>query len=290
MRAELERMRTFGSYADLTHGRVRYQLDGPANAPTVVLVHGLAGRLHIWDRNYQHLVDNGFRVLRFDLYGRGLSDRVRQPHTADLFVLQLREMLDHVGMREPVHLAGLSMGGAVITRFATAHPEAVASMAWVCSFAFPRPRDLVASLTRMPLLGEALMGGIGGAVLRRATQRAMFDPKADADIHRWFTAPVSIRGSKRAVLKSMRHFLSEDHSEHFRKAGELSVPKTLVWGRHDRILPFDYGEKVRNLIPSAGFTVFESSGHLPQYEEAEKFNSLITNHFNQEPYIEYRGV
>jgi len=277
MKAELERMRHIGSYADLTHGRVRYQLDGPDDAPTMVLVHGLAGHLHIWDRNFQHLVDNGFRVLRFDLYGRGLSDRVRHPHTADLFVLQLREMLDHVGVNTPAHLVGLSMGGAVITRFATAHPDAVGSMTWVCCFAFPRPRDLVTSLTRVPVLGEALMGGIGGAVLRRATHRAMFDPKADADIHRWFTAPVAIRGSKRAVLNSMRHFLSEDHSEHFKMAGELHVPKSLVWGRHDRILPFAYGEKVRNLMPRADFTVFERSGHLPQFEEATQFNDMLMN-------------
>lgn len=277
MKAELERMRYMGSYADLTHGRVRYQLDGPEDAPTVVLVHGLAGHLHIWDRNYQHLVDSGFRVLRFDLYGRGLSDRVRHPHTADLFVLQLREMLDHVRVDKPVHLVGLSMGGAVITRFATAHPDAVGSMTWVCCFAFPRPRDLVTSLTRIPVVGEALMGSIGGAVMRRATHRAMFDPKADADIHRWFTAPATIKGSKRAVLNSMRHFLSEDHSDHFKKAGEMRVPKTLIWGRHDRILPFAYGERVHDLMPDASFSVFEKSGHLPQYEEAISFNLLLKN-------------
>ncbi|MFB6346808.1 MAG: alpha/beta fold hydrolase [bacterium] len=63
------------STCELSHGTTHYEVAGPRNGPPVVLIHGLTSSLFIWDEQFYRLAENGYRVLRYDLYGRGLSDR-----------------------------------------------------------------------------------------------------------------------------------------------------------------------------------------------------------------------
>src|SRR5215212_413674 len=61
----------------LSHGsyRVRYELDGPADAPTFVLVNGLTQYAELWDTYRSALISRHFRVATFDLLGQGVSDK-----------------------------------------------------------------------------------------------------------------------------------------------------------------------------------------------------------------------
>lgn len=281
----LQDMRQTGQYADLSHGRVRYQVAGPENGIPVLLVHGLAGHFHVWDNNFDALAQAGFRVLRTDLYGRGCSDRVAVPHSSKLYVSQIDELLQHTGIHGPVSLIGLSMGGAVITHFASTHPERVRSMLWVDSYGIHVSGDPLVNLARVPLLGDAVMGTLGGIILRQAPKRGVHEPHRHTDFSRWFTAPLRVQGTKRALLSSLRHFMTEDHRPRFLEANELKVPKLMVWGIHDRILPFDYGKKLHALIPTTEFVAFEHSGHMPHMEEPEKFNRLAVQFLSDADHI-----
>jgi len=274
MKKILDDMAKVGNYTTLATGRVRYQDAGPKDAEVVLLVHGLIGHMHIWDRNYDALVAAGYRVVRLDLYGRGLSDRIAHNHDAQLYVSQVAGVLDHLGIVEKVNLMGLSMGGAVITRFATTFPQRVASMLWVDCYGIPTPNELLMRITRPRYLGEALIGTLGGPLLRLAPHRGVYDRTKHRDFNRWFSAPLSIKGSKRSLLSTLRHFMLEDHATHFSTVNTMDIPKLLVWGKHDTILPLSYGENMRKLVPSARFELFEQSGHLPHFEEPELFNAL----------------
>jgi len=274
MKKILDDMAKVGEYTTLATGRVRYQDTGAKEAEVVVLVHGLIGHMHIWDRNYDALVAAGYRVVRLDLYGRGFSDRVTHTHDAQLYVSQVAGILDFLGIDKKVHLMGLSMGGAVITRFATTFPQRVASMLWVDCYGIPTPNEPLMRITRPRYLGEALIGTLGGPLLRQAPHRGVHDRAKHRDFNRWFSAPLSIKGSKRSLLNTLRHFMLEDHASHFSTVNGMDVPKMLVWGKHDTVLPLSYGEQVRQLVPSARFELFEQSGHLPHFEEPELFNAL----------------
>src|SRR6478736_8344365 len=63
-----------GKFIKLKHGFVHYELAGPEDGELVVLVHGAGSGYYAWNKNYQAIADAGYRVLRYDLYGRGLSD------------------------------------------------------------------------------------------------------------------------------------------------------------------------------------------------------------------------
>lgn len=274
-------MNTTESILHLSSGRVCYEEAGPADGPVVLLVHGLAGHKGIWDENFHVLADSGHRTIRIDLFGRGKSERVKQQHDSSLYIRQVADVLGHLQVCGPVHLVGLSMGGAVVTCFAATHPEKVASICLVCSYGPVKHDDALIRLVRPPVFGEAIMGALGPAVLRLAPRRAFHDPRPHKGFTKWFTAPLAVPRSKRSMLSSMRHFLREDHSQAFAKVNALAIPKLVVWGRYDRILPLGYGHQVRDWLPSAQWEVLEQAGHLPHYEQHEAFNALLLKHLSK---------
>ncbi|MFX1507287.1 MAG: alpha/beta fold hydrolase, partial [Promethearchaeota archaeon] len=75
-----------GEFIQLSRGYTHYELDGPVDGDITVLVHGFSTPLFIWNPTFELLVREGFRVLRYDLYGRGYSDRPVLKYTMDLFV------------------------------------------------------------------------------------------------------------------------------------------------------------------------------------------------------------
>src|SRR5512135_3114691 len=101
-----------GQFVALPDGIVHYELAGPPGGPVVVLVPGISVPYTTWDANFPALANAGLRVLRFDLYGRGYSDRPDVAYDADLFDRQIANLLSALGLGDPLNLVGLSMGGA----------------------------------------------------------------------------------------------------------------------------------------------------------------------------------
>ena len=273
----LKEMEKHGAYAQLSDGKVRYELAGPENAELVVLIHGLIGHMHVWDYQFQFLLEKGYRVLRFDLYGRGFSERVKGEHGGELFMAQLSELLQFLKIERKFHLVGLSMGGAISTRFTSHHPEKVKSIFLVDCYGIPTPNDPGIRVMQPRLIGEALIGTLGGPILKRAPIKGVYDKKKHAGFAKWFSAPLVIKGSKRALLSTLRNFMLENHVPHYERLNHLDIPKLILWGKEDAVLPFEYGKQIHGLLPNARFEVFEKCGHVPQFEEPEKFNALMFN-------------
>lgn len=104
-----------GDFVRLPDGMVHYELKGPPDGQPVVLVHGFSVPYYIWDPTFPALAAAGLRVLRYDLFGRGFSDRPDLPYTMELFVRQLKDLLEALQVNIPVSLVGLSLGGLTQT-------------------------------------------------------------------------------------------------------------------------------------------------------------------------------
>src|SRR5215216_4265699 len=114
---ESTRKEATGSFIQLTDGVTHYELSNPEQAETVVLVHGFSVPYFIYDPTFEFLTQSGFRVVRYDLFGRGFSDRPQARYNIDLFVRQLGDLLDALGFTRPVSLVGLSTVGPITTVF-----------------------------------------------------------------------------------------------------------------------------------------------------------------------------
>src|SRR3954467_14480252 len=81
-----------GKFVRLSDGLTHYQIDGPDSGRVVVLAHGFSVPYYIWDSTAAYLSASGYRVIRYDSYGRGWSDRPDVAYNDKLFERQVGEL------------------------------------------------------------------------------------------------------------------------------------------------------------------------------------------------------
>jgi len=248
-----------GEFIELPDGIVHYEMAGPPSGQTVVLVHGFSTPYHTWDATFDALIEAGFRVLRYDLYGRGYSDRPNTVYNADLFDRQLLDLLSALNVDIPVDLIGFSMGGAIIVIFADRHPAKVRKLGLIDTAGFPPKQTLAAKLWQAPVVGELL---------------TCFYYRPEKHPERTRTQ-MRYKGFKRALLSTIRHGSLDDLAETYRRVGEQKRPVLLIWGREDQAIPFDTHKRVEETIPHLEFHAIDEAGHGPHGERPELVNPLL---------------
>ncbi len=257
-------------------GSVHYELAGPADAPSVVFVCGLSTPYFIWDFNIPALTAAGYRTLRYDLYGRGFSDRpTAVDYDADLFDRQLGELIERLNLRTPVTLAGVSMGGAISVIFAQRHPERVNGLILIDPAGFPLPLPFAAKLAKLPGVGEYLMRLLGDRTIRSGMAANFHDPSLVPDFSRKFEVQLAYAGFQSAQLSTLRHMPLQSLAASYRTVGASGIPVLLIWGRADTVIPFSTSENVKAAIPQAQLLAVENAAHTPNYERPAVVNPAI---------------
>ncbi len=264
-----------GDFISLSDGVTHYELSGPEDAPTVVLVHGFSVPCYIWDPTFAALTEAGFRVLRYDLFGRGFSDRPRTTYNIDLFDSQLRELLTTLGITSPVNLIGLSMGGPITLTFTARRPELVKSLTLIDPAGFPFSTPWYFKLLMLPILGELFFGLFGGETLLKGMAKDFYDPQNINEFIDRFREQMPYQGFKRALLSTIRHGMLGDFSATYHRVGELDLRVMLIWGTADKTIPFEHSFQARAAIPRAEFYPIPKAGHIPHYEQPGMVNPLL---------------
>jgi pimeloyl-ACP methyl ester carboxylesterase len=266
-----------GAFIRLRDGVCHYQFHGTRSTQHIVLIHGFSVPYFIWDPTFDFLTQSGYRVLRFDLFGRGFSDRPRVRYDIHLFVRQLKELLDALNIREPIHLAGLSMGGAISAAFVEQFPERVKSHILVDpSGAKAIGLTPVLKLAKLPVLPDILFGLAGDESLLKSISSDFFDPNLVTQFIERYKPQMKIKGFKRAILSTIRSGMLDGFLETYERVGKINKPTLLFWGRNDNTVPFVQNDLLRKAIPHAQFHAIENCGHIPHYEKPEAFNPILS--------------
>jgi pimeloyl-ACP methyl ester carboxylesterase len=273
---ELTRKEASGSFIPLSDGFTHYDLSNPEAEETVVLVHGFSVPYFIFDPTFDFLTQSGFRVLRYDLFGRGFSDRPETRYTIDLFVRQLGDLLDALHFTGPVSLAGLSTGGPITATYTARFPERVNKLVLIDPvgakpFALGRALKVLA----MPVVGETIIGWLGiEGMTRISSSEAAIRAYADRILPGYITQ-MRYKGFKQAVLSSLRNNVLGSILDVYEEIGKLDKPVLLFWGTHDHTVPFKHSEILRKAMPNLQFHVIENTGHIPHYEKPEVVNPIL---------------
>ncbi len=259
----------------LAWGKTSVEIGGPEEGLPVVLIHGFSLASYVWDPTFAALVEAGFRVLRYDLYGRGRSDRPRLRYDHNLFVGQLGVLLDTLDWQAPVRLVGLSMGGPIAAAFAARHPQRVERLALIGpAGAQALTLHPLFRLFVLPLVGDLLFQMLGGWLLMRGNAADFRDPTLARPVLDRFRCDLDA-GLKRAVLSSVREGMLGDFAAQYRAVGQLGLPVLLLWGENDPTVPLSHSQLLQEYMPQARLEVILEAGHLPQVERPDLLHPVL---------------
>jgi len=217
-----------GDFVELSAGLVHYQLEGPADSPLVVLVHGFSVPAYIWDPTFSALEEAGHQVLRFDLYGRGYSDRPDVIYDVNLLSTQLEELLSKLEVDEPVHLVGLSMGGPVVTHYANENPESVRGVILIAPEVVQVTWKDIFPLN-LPGVGEYVMAVYMEPIYLPKWQVSDFShPEKFPDWEERYRVQFQYKGIGRALLSTIRNLVKLNAELDYQKLSETKLPVLLI--------------------------------------------------------------
>lgn len=269
-----------GEYIKTAMGTTHYELKGEGEA--VVLVHGYSTPYFIYDKVFEGLVNLGYKVLRYDLFGRGFSDRLSGKNNQDFFAKQLDEVTTALLGDEKFVLVGTSMGGAITTTYIKNYAEkarvkklVLLAPAGMDTFKAP----FYMHLCSFPVLGDILFPLIGDKVLIGATQKELYYcPQEEKDYYtRSFAEGCKYKGFLKSTLSSLRNtILKTDVSMlGYRAVAQMKLPMLVVWGTIDKTMPYYQHERLLETCPHAKLITFENSGHNFVFDEGEKTMEAI---------------
>jgi len=227
-----------GDYANLPMGKTRYWIFGPEDGEKVVLIHGLTIPAITWKDIAPHLASKGFRVLVYDLYGKGYTRAPQTTYNTYLFVTQLALLMQYVKW-DSANIVGFSMGGAVTAGFAASFPHLAKKLVFISSGGMPR-RDgttgpaLPTNVNPIPSMTE--LRELQGQVL----------PGYKEAISSIFSTNV-LRGQLSAFQWISRY--------------KPTANVLVVHGTEDNIVKFEDGEYIQKVIPHAEIVPIQGAAH-----------------------------
>jgi pimeloyl-ACP methyl ester carboxylesterase len=275
------RASTSGLFIQLSNGFTHYELSGPLKGQPVVLVHGFSVPYFVFDPTFGYLAGAGFRVLRYDLFGRGFSDRPHIQYNISLFVNQLKELLDALAFKQ-VHLVGLSMGGAIASAFTVNYPDRVCRLVLIDPIGIRSiPLSWIYKVAMLPIISELILGLTSMENMIQGAASGYFDPEHIKMFRDQYRIQTNYRGFKRAILSTLRNKTVNGFPEVYQRLGKLKLPVLLLWGRNDRTLPLEQNRDILSTIPRAEFRIIENCGHIPHYEKSAEVNPILSEFLNK---------
>lgn len=247
----------------------------------VIMLHGGGGHAEAFARNIVPLSDE-FDARSIDYYGHGLTDSSDAPATMPTFVKHLIDYMDAAGI-ERAHLIGESLGGSIAFWTAVYHPERVGKIIYTVGAHLSVPVDEETQKKTDAGLGE----------FRRLTKQFVANPsrenvrerlgwlftKPERDITeelidlRWALYQLSIgKAGNTAEGRDPEHQLTPEN------LARITVPMLFLWTDHNPSQQVATAQKAMSYVPDAGWALMEDSGHWPQWEHPETFNTIVRSY------------
>nr|WP_217433422.1 MULTISPECIES: 3-oxoadipate enol-lactonase [Pseudomonas] len=255
------------AHLQLADGVLNYRLDGPDDAPVLVLSNSLGTDLGMWDSQIP-LWSEHLRVLRYDTRGHGASLVTDGPYSIEQLGGDVLALLDALDIRH-AHFVGLSMGGLIGQWLGINAGERLHSLT-LCNTAAKIANDEVWN-TRIDMV---LKGG----------QQAMADLR-DASIARWFTPAFAQAQPEQAqrICQMLAQTSPQGYAancaavrdaDYREQLGRIQVPTLVVAGTEDVVTTPEHGRFMQAAIIGATYAEFPAA-HLSNVEIGEAFSLRV---------------
>jgi pimeloyl-ACP methyl ester carboxylesterase len=237
-----------------------------------VFIHGggITG-MEVWSKNLSYLEDKGYRVLAYDLYGRGFSDRPEIPYTPELLYQQLSELLDTLNFPSSLHMVSMSLGSLVAVEFAGKSKRHIISLTLIdpALTGDYRPNPLL----KIPLLSDLLLT-LYWYPQAIENQRKEFVNQPLFDLYsKRLHHFMRFKGYKHVNYSTWMNTLMENKLSLLSQIPAHRV--MLIYGEKDPYFPTGNLALYKEQYPSLRITEIEQTGHMPHYEKPDEVNAWI---------------
>jgi 3-oxoadipate enol-lactonase len=253
---------------------IEYSDSGPAQAPTVLLLHGLGATRESWLLQIPAFQQAGFRVLAADARGFGRSSYPGgRLGVADMAA-------DHAALLErlaaaPAHVVGLSMGGTTALQLAVSYPHMVRSLTLANTFAALRPHSPRGWLYfGLRLL---LVHTLGIRAQALAVSRRVFPQPEQEALRQELVEQVTQAHPQayRAAMRSLARFNLAG------RLGEVRCPTLVVTGENDTTIAPRVQARLVEGIPGARQVRIAGAGHAAPVDRPAEFNHHVLEFLSQ---------
>ncbi|MFF3325233.1 4-carboxymuconolactone decarboxylase [Streptomyces sp. NPDC002889] len=247
---------------------LQYRIDGPDDAPALILGPSLGTTWHMWDRQITELSER-WRVIRFDLPGHGGAPAHAATSVPEL-AERLLATLDQLGVQR-FGYAGCAVSGAIGIELALRHPERVASLA------------LVAASPRFGTADEFRQRGV-------IVRTNGLDPMARSAPERWFTE--GFAAAQPAIVEwAVQMVRTTDPGCYIgacealaafdvrSELGMLGVPTLVLVGSEDQVTGPAEARTLVAGIRDARLALVPGASHLAPVEQPAAVTDLLLHHF-----------
>lgn len=248
---------------------LQYRLDGPEDAPVLILGPSLGTTWHMWDRQVPEL-SKQWRIFRFDLPGHGGAPAYPAGSVAELCD-RLLATLGELGVQR-FGYAGCALGGAVGIELALRHPERIASLA------------LIAASPRFGTADEFRQRGV-------IVRTNGLDPIARTAPERWFTG--GFAAAQPAITEwAVQMVRTTDPGCYIAacealaafdvraELGRVGAPTLVLVGSDDQVTGPAEARTLVAGIPDARLAVVPGASHLVPVEQPAAVTDLLVRHFS----------
>ena len=258
-------------YANIGDARIYYEIAGQGQP--FVMIHAGVADSRQWENEFAHFADR-FRVLRYDLRGYGKSD----PAGGEFRHLDdLRGLLEHVDLREPLVLMGCSMGGGIAMDFALEHPDRARALIMTGS----APSGLKLDVPNPPKYDQA----------EKAYEARDWDLLCELETQIWFDGagrtPEQVNPAMRRLAYDMNRIALANEARELGKRlpdastpaaerlDQLKLPVLVIVGVHDTPYILAASDWMLENIPSARKEVIQDAAHLANMDHPEEFQRTV---------------
>lgn len=248
--------------------RTAWTVDGPADAPPVVLLHSLGSDRSMWAPQVSALARD-HRVVRVETRGHGDAPAPPGPYAIDDLGRDVVDVADAVGL-DTFHLAGVSLGGQTALWVAVHHGHRLRSLTAANTAARVGTRE--GWQERIEAVRAHGLAGIRDAVLKRffAPSFAAVDPDAFAAARRAF-----VHADDAGYAACCAALADADLRE---AVASITTPTLVIGGTLDVATPPEQVQELHRSIVDSRLVMLDGAAHLSNLEQPDAFTEALRQH------------
>lgn len=273
-----------GDWVELSRGSIYFEWFMPKESVevkgTMVLVHGFSTPSFVWGGLIDNFTESGYKVLVYDHFGRGYSERPRIKYDKSLYLETLRELITSQKIEDAVHLVGYSMGGPIVGYYADTYPDETKSISLIAPAGFSKSIPESKSWTTMPIIGDWFwrvfsdrLYGIGNM-----SETQFSDDPLSINEDKFlplFQKQLSYRGFNESLLSTIRNFNLFDIRTIYKSLSSRNIPTLALWGKKDGVVPFSGSKEFEQIFSEGKLITLEEGTHDITYRQPTLIGNRI---------------